>query len=267
MYRIPINVALFAFSLAWSVAPPAAAHEFWLEPADYTPKTGTNVPIAIRVGMDFKGNSYPFVHDEFKRFVVIDRRSEKPVKGVDGDDPALAMKFSSPGLVVFAHYSTPEVTVFDDWAKFQLYLQVEGLEQNEPLHLQAGKPMVAIRESYSRCAKLLLGVGDGAGQDRLTGMPLELVAERNPYRLPDGEPLPVRLYYEGKPIKDVQITAFSKADPENKQKVRTDSEGRAKIALNNKGPWLLNAVHLMEPARGENVHWTSLWASMTFARP
>jgi len=230
------------------------------------PSAGQDVAISLRVGMDFKGNSFPFVREHFRRFAVIDRNGERSVKGIDGDDPALKTKFSRSGLAIFAYHSTPSTTTFDDWAEFEAYLQVEGLEWIKPVHVKFGKPTTGIKESYSRCAKLLLNVGAGPGQDRFTGMPLELVAERNPNEVSEGESLPVRLYYNGKPINDVQITAFSKGEPGNKQKVRTDEHGRAQIMLNSEGPWLLNAVHMIEPPRGDPAHWTSLWASMTLAR-
>ena len=246
---------------------PATAHEFWLEPETYTPRPGQSVPISIRIGQDFKGDSYPFIRGEFKRFVVIDAKGEKPVKGIDGDDPAVKMPFGLPGLSVLAHYSTPEPLVFQEWEKFESYLQTEGLEHIVALHRQQGKPTTGIREIYSRCAKLLMNVQGAGGADRLTGMPLELVAERNPYELGKDELLPLRLFFNGKPSAGILITAFSRADTTNRQRVRTDAEGRARIALPAAGPWLINAVHMLEPTAREKAHWMSLWASMTFARP
>ena len=246
---------------------PAVAHEFWLEPETYTPAKGQAVPISIRIGQDFKGDSYPYIRGEFKRFVVIDAKGEKPVKGIDGDDPAVKMTFAQPGLTVFAHYSTPEPLVFQEWEKFESYIQTEGLEHIVALHRQQGKPTTGIREIYSRCAKLLMNVQGAGGEDRLTGMPLELVAERNPYELGKDELLPLRLFFNGKPIAGIQITAFARADTTDRRRVRTDAEGRARIAVPASGPWLINAVHMLEPTAREKAHWTSLWASMTFARP
>lgn len=244
----------------------AAAHEFWLEPANYVPKSGETVPIKIVIGQNFKGNSYPFIREEYKKFVAIDAAGEKPVKGVDGDDPAIKPKFTVPGLVVFAHYSTPEPLEFETWEKFESYLKMEGLDHIASQHKQQSKPATGIKETYSRCAKLLMNVGKPGGSDRLTGMPLELVAERNPYELQAGETLPVRLFFNGKPIQGIQVTAFTKSDPDKRQHVRTDADGRAAIVLNSSGPWLLNAVHMMEPGPQEKAHWSSLWASLTFAR-
>ncbi|MBI4274984.1 MAG: DUF4198 domain-containing protein, partial [Rhizobiales bacterium] len=192
---------------------------------------------------------------------------EKPVKGVDGDDPAVVMKFTNPGLIVMAHYSTPEKLSFETWEKFEAYLELEGLQRIAPVHRSAGKPITGIKELYSRCAKLLIDVGGGSkGEDRATGMPLEIVALRNPYSLAAGEQLPVRILHEGKPIEGIQITAIAKAEPDKRNNFRTDADGRASIAVPLSGPWLLNAVHMLEPKPGEDAHWTSLWASMTFLR-
>jgi hypothetical protein len=244
---------------------PATAHEYWLEPADFMPQAGKSVAVRIHVGQNFNANSFPYLRDEYQKFVVAEGRGERPVKATDGDDP-LVVKLTGSGLAIVAGYTVPETLNFDTWEKFEAYLEFEGLQHIAPKHRAQGKPMTGIIEHYVRCAKLLLNVGGGAGDDRAIGMPLELIAERNPYRLAPGEMLPVRLLFNGKPIAGVQISAFNKSDPENRGHVRTDAEGRARIALPAAGPWLVNAVHMVEstiPA----AHWMSWWASMTFARP
>ena len=173
--RRRVAVAVCAFVVA---ASPAATHEFWLDPADYRPAPSQSVPISIRIGQNFKGNSFPYLREETRRFVVVDARGERPVKGVDGDDPAVTLKFAAPGLAVLAHYSTAETLTFETWDKFDAYLQLEGLEHIAGLHRAQGKPPTGIVETYSRCAKLLVGVGGAGGADRATGMPRELVAEK-----------------------------------------------------------------------------------------
>ena len=258
-------MAVLALCVAIS---PAAAHEFWLEPDSYTPETGKPVAFSHYVGQSFKGESYPFLQDWIERYVVADARGERPVKGVAGDDPAARLTFQRAGLKILAYHGAPDSLSFDTWEKFEAYLKKEGLEHIGPLHRAEGKPETAIRELYSRCAKTLVQVGASrGGEDRAVGLPLELVTERNPYSLAAGEALPVRLLYKGKPIAGVTIKVFSKADPENPRRLRTDAHGRARIALPHPGAYLLNAVHMTAPAVTDDAHWTSLWASLTFRRP
>ena len=55
------------------------------------------------------------------------------------------------------------------------------LVQFLPDHRAANKPMKEIEERYYWAAKLLFDIGGtGQGEDSSTGMPHELVAERNP---------------------------------------------------------------------------------------
>ena len=261
-------VKIIGLGLAIIAAGPrtAAAHEFWLEPSTYTPRPGAKVAVSIRIGQRFKGDSHPFLREDFKTFTLTHGATVTPVKGTDGDDPAVVTKFDRDGLYIMAHYSTPETLTFKNLDDFDVYLKFEGLGDVLDRHRRRGLPETGVVEVYSRCAKLLAGVGGARGEDRFTGMPLELVAERNPYELAPGEPLPVRLLRDGKPAADVQIGAIPKAEPDQRVTVRTDANGRARIELTRPGPWLLNAVVMEEPRNGEKAHWVSLWASMTFAR-
>jgi hypothetical protein len=250
---------------------PLAAHEFWLEVTDYKPDTGDVVAVTHFVGENFKGESFPYVRGWFQKYVIADAKQTRDAKGVDGNDPALKLTLEEPGLTILAYQSNPNAITFKSWPKFQKYLKDEGLERFEALHRSSGKPLTQIQEYYTRCAKALIGVAGGKGEDRAIGLPLELVALRNPYNLSAGDRLPVRVLFQGKPVGGVLIKAFNKDTPTKPLRIRTDTEGRAEIPLRAPGVYLLNAVHMMEPTgidvKGQTYQWQSLWASLTFALP
>jgi len=247
----------------------ANAHEFWLEPSTYAPKAKEEVGILMKVGQRFSGALYPYLSERFFKFTAGQNGAAKTVEGLDGDDdPAVTMAFPDERLAILAYHSKSFDLNYEKMAKFEKFLGNTGLDNILTRHRAAGKPETGIDERYYRAAKLLLNVGGkAAGEDRFTGMPLELVAERNPYGLATGEELPVRLLYEGKPIEGILIIAFEKSNPEATQKRRTDKDGRAMIPLPASGAWLLNAVHMIDATPDDGVHWISLWASMTFERP
>lgn len=249
--------------LAW----PAVAHEFWLETTDYSPPARATAPVTIHVGQFFKGSSFPYLDDEFVRFSLHAKGRAQEIKGLNGDLPAAKIALSEPGLAIVVYHSKPLDLTFKEWEKFDAYIQEQGIRGILPRHDSGEKPRTGIKELYERDAKLLIGAGAAEGQDQLTGLPLELVAERNPYRLGPDEALPVRLYFRGTPLADVQVTAFSKSDPKQPKKFRTDSSGRATVPLPHAGPWLLNAVHMIDPPKGQDAHWYSYWASLVFSRP
>lgn len=244
------------------------AHEFWLDPVQFTPKTGATVPVVFRIGQNFQGGTYPYVRSLDRRFSVIDGRGERKVKTLDGDDPAAEIKFTEPGLAVIVHQRAAEDLVIETFARFEEILAIEGLEHIGPEHRRLGRPMVNIRELYARCAKALVNVGGGtSGNDRAIGMPLELIAEKNPYTLPAPSLLPVRLLYNGKPIAGVLVKSFTQNDTGPPRLIRTDADGRAMIDVSKPGEHLISAVHMVAAAPADNAEWSSLWASLTFARP
>ncbi len=245
---------------------PAAAHEFWLRPDNFRPAPGDKVEINHINGQFFKGDALPFLGVWHSRYVVADAGGERLVEGDDGNLPAVTTRFDSPGLRIFGYLSTLNDITFDDWETFEKYLRFVGLVHIVERHLNQGKPKTGVRELYTRCAKLLLGVGAGNGADRALGLPLELIAERNPYTLKPGDALPVRLLYKGKPIAGVTVTAFSDADPKNPVKTKTDADGRALISLPAPGAYMLNAVHMFDANPEDEAHWKSYWSSMTFER-
>ncbi len=262
---------LRALSVAFTLgASPTTAisHEFWIDPVQSTPKVGATVPVVFRIGQDFKGNTYPFVRALSERFVVRDGRGERPVKTLDGDDPAADITFASPGLAIIAHQRKPEDVVFETFAKFEENLVYEGLEAFVSVHRRLGKPMSGIRELYARCAKALVSVGGvTSGSDRAVGLPLELVAEKNPYGLNAGDVLPVRLVYNGKPIAGALVKTFNRDAAGSPRLARTDADGRVTVTLSHRGEYLVSAVHMIEPPSGTKADWVSFWASLTFTRP
>ncbi len=245
----------------------AHAHEFWLEPDNYRPQLAAPVGVSHFVGQNFKGESYPFVQNWFRRYVVADAAGERPVEGVEGDDPAVTLTFTAPGLKILAHHSTPSVLTMEKFAKFESYLREVGRSGIAVLHREQGKPETGIRERYARCAKALISVEGGGGDDRAVGMPLELVAERNPYALAPGAPLPVRLLLRGAPLGNAPIMVFTKGHTDGPVPATTDAEGRAMVPVGAAGIYLLNAVYVEAAEADDDVHWSSLWASLTFARP
>lgn len=266
--RSRLCTILFALVASWQLATQSSAHEFWLDPVEFTPKPGATVPIVHRIGQNFLGDTYPFVRSLSRRFSVVDQRGERSIKVIDGDDPAAEVRFATPGLSIIVYQRIAESITFKTWEQFEENLKYEGLEWVIDAHRRTAKPMKDIRELYARCAKSLLQVGtEVSGSDRPVGLPLEIITERNPYSLAPGAKLPVRVLHQGKPITGILVKSFNVADKQGPRLARTDADGRVEVEVPEPGEVLISAVHMLHPARGEPAEWSSLWASLTFKRP
>ena len=246
---------------------PANAHEFWLDPVDFTPKKGAEVPIVHRTGVNFLGDSFPFVRSVSERFAVIDARGERSIKAVEGDDPAADVKLPNAGLAIIAYQRARDNLVHPTIETFAEILAVEGLGHIADQHRTAGLPLTGIRESYARYAKSLLMVGHGKGSDRAVGLPFEIVIDGNPYDLVPNAPLKVQVLHQGRPVENVLVKAFSRVAEKSPRQSRTDAEGRVQLDGVPAGEVLVSAVMMVRSENTSVSDWFSLWATVTFKRP
>ena len=248
-------------------ARPAIAHEFWIEPESFRPAPGAKVPVRLVVGQYFKGESMPYLTQNFPGFSYADARGTANIRSVLGDEPAATLTIRAPGRLWIVLRSGYFDLTYDKPDEFDTFLAYEGITGLVPPD-QRGR--VPVTETYSRCAKSLLTVGKpepGSVPDRAFGLPLELVAETDPYSGKAGE-FRVKLLYRGAPLPGALVTAFNKAVPGKRlAEVRTDASGRAQLTLDRKGIWLLNTVHLLPASKNSGAQWETLWASLTFEIP
>lgn len=232
---------------------PLVAHDFWIEPTTFFPALGQTVGAKLRVGQDLVGDPVGRSAELIKEFVAVDSAGRRPLMGREGRDPAGLARIDNGGLTIIGYNSNASHLELPA-EKFNAYLKEEGLRV-------APVSKSPVKDAFHRCAKALIQTGAG-GADRALGFPLEVVAEKNPYTLGPGGELPVRLIYEGKPLAGALVVAFNKMNPDEKQSVRSDAQGRARFRVDGNGMWLVKAVHIV-PAGSD---WRSYWASLTFER-
>jgi uncharacterized GH25 family protein len=257
-------VACFCWALILATQP-ARAHDFWIEPDNFSPDPGAAVAVSLREGMEFKGNSLPYVNDWFSDFSKVDAGGRTDVISIMGDDPAAQLNMKT-GALLLGYRSNRNYTELDA-AKFNNYLKDEGIEFIRAERIANNQDDQPAREYFVRCAKALLqsGRADDDVYGTELGYILELVALNDPYSLSVGDELGFRLMYRGEPAGNLLVQAFTRADPKIKQRVRTDEEGFAKIQLTEAGIWMVKAVNIQPIIGDPKADWQSYWASYVFA--
>lgn len=263
---LALMMALLAAFCVLQVAP-VRAHEFWIEPESFRPAPGAKVPVRLVVGQYFKGESMPYLTQNFPAFTYADARGSANIHSVLGDDPAATLTIRAPGRLWIVLRSGYFDLTYDKPGEFNTFLAYEGIAGLVP---PGERGRVPVTETYSRSAKSLLAAGKpepGSVPDRAFGLPLEFVAETDPYSGKTGE-FRVKLLFRGAPLPGALVTAFNKAVPGKRlAEVRTDASGRAQLKLDRKGIWLLNSVHLLPASKSSGAQWETLWASLTFEIP
>lgn len=261
----PLKRALSLTALLALGGTAVAAHDMWIEPSGYRPVIGRTVGFRLRVGQDFQGDPLPRDPNLIQQFIAVDGTTTTQVVGRDGADPAGLMRVAARGLLVVGYHSKPSPVVLPA-TKFNTYLSEEGLDAIAALRAKKGETNAEARETFVRCAKslLLAGPPDAAQQDRVLGLPLELVADRNPYMVTAGQGLGVRLLYRDQPLAGALVVALNQRDPMARIAARSDKAGHVTLKLTEAGPWLIKAVHMIPAPAGSDSQWASYWASLTF---
>jgi hypothetical protein len=244
------------------------AHDFWIEPDSFRPAQNSPVEIRLREGMDFKGNTLPYIPEWFSDFSQSSTAGREAIESTPGDDPAAILRAPEGPLLV--GYLSNRAFVELPAEKFNGYLEEEGMEFIRKERIARGEDDKPALEYFVRCAKTLLQtgpVGDDQVYGNTLGYTLELTPLSNPYLLEAGDSLTFRLVYRGKPASNLLVQAFTAANPTARQRIRTDDNGEAVVKLTEPGIWMVKAVNIQPIIADPKAKWQSYWASFLFELP
>jgi cobalt/nickel transport protein len=255
-------------------APAVMAHEFWIEPLQYQIDNGGTLEAEFKNGQEFKGNTLSFFDRNSQLFEMSANAERITLTPRLGDNPAL--NITAPArdtLVTIVHETTPALVTYSEWAKFLKFAEHKDFKQAAKDHLAAGWSDVKFKESYTRHAKALIGVGTGDGADEKLGLETEFVALSNPYEPTFDNKMKVSLYFKGARRQDAQVEVFDRAHDDTVTVTlhRTDANGEAIIPVTPGHTYLFDAV-VLRPFDGATSDegatvWQTYWAALTFQVP
>lgn len=253
-----------------TLAGPVAAHDFWLQPKGFQFPAPAVAPFVVLVGHGparerWAGDPARVL---FLRSIgpdgVKDHRSDLLVNaGSNG-----AFHFGPAGTYVVAMQTTPAESDLPA-LRYNSYATEEGLTPALDRRTRTGQTGANGREVYSRRVKALIQVGaTGAPQPQVTrriGLSLEIVPERDPYLLKAGQNLPVRVFFEGRPLVGalVKLTNLD-FDTRPVEMHRSDAAGRASFNVPGHGAWLVNVIWTKPIAGNPKADFETTFSSLTF---
>ena len=242
----------------------AAAHYTYIMPASFKVAAGDEILVGFHSG------------DGFPESTTILKRLQEPTVRTEGSATKIGA-VREEGKRLVASVAIPSashvvVTAVNAAAveqmkgpSFEKYLAEEGLEEIIRERASRGETEALGKERYTMFAKALLSTGaPGDGFAVVAGLPIEIVPEKDPYRLQPGDPLPVRVLLKGKAVAGVRVMAATEgAEPHVIG--RTDAQGKLSIPV-SRGKWRLHTI-AMERVTDSAVDWESFWATLTFEVP
>ena len=233
------------------------AHDTYLMPSKFVVTPGKPLLVSIHNGDSFPASEHATDPSRLITSLKDLRMAGRATLGI--------AHISERGAHYLSAETRPKLIVIEP-AKFEAYLQEEGLQHISAARKHNGQTGATGREVYAKFAKALVTVGaSNAGYARPVGQTFEIVPQADPSTLKAGSMLPVIVLFRGKPIPNIQLERASVCEGMSDRKVvgRTDREGSLSILVDSPGGWRLHAVH-MQPSARPDADWESYWASLTF---
>lgn len=259
----------------------AAAHDFWIQPDQFflagAADSAATLMLRLDVGHGPERQQSAIAAARIKRFdrltpdgQVLDiRASVRPEQGA-GPQPLPA---GQPGMHLLVLESDDQARSYLPAGRFNAYLRDEGLALALSHRIAQRRMDDDGAERYSRVAKALIEVGTpGAGEQRqstaVLGLPLELVLERSPSLASPDAVLPVRVWYEGRPLAGALVKLTNLAHDAAPVEVRlTGVDGRVNFTMPRRGSCLMTVTWTKPVQRGDGIDFDTVFSSLSFGVP
>ena len=255
-----------------ATVPPAWAHDFWIQPKTFATTPLTPVAISLLVGHGPARQNWGAALNRITVFKTIGPGGtvdEKPALHPGTGTAVANLTFTSAGT----HMIVLETSVADSELpsiRFNAYAKDEGLTAAINARAAAQRSDKPGREIYSRRTKALLHVGTPSQLNASyvttpVGLSLEVVPERDPYSLSVGEPLPVRVLFNGKPLPGALVKLTSlEFDLRPVAMHLTDAAGRVMFNVPHVGTWLVNTIWSVPVSGNPKADFETTFSSLTF---
>lgn len=255
-----------------AVTTPVLAHDFWIQPTRFTLAEPGAVPVLLYVGHGAARERWGVSADRVVLFRtvgpdgMVDRMSTLTL---DGPRVDAVVPLSRPGAYLLAFQSKPAASELP-YLRFNQYLAEEGLTPIQANRKRTNTERSNGKEQYSRRAKSIVQVGpvDAASIARVTrpvGLSLEIVPERHPGTLKTGEALPVRVYYNRKPLAGALVKLTNLNDDDKPLKTqRTNAAGRTSFIVPRTGSWQFNVVWADVTTGNPAADYNTVFSSLSF---
>ncbi len=259
-----------AFLLLPALAAPAAAHDYWLQPATFFPRPGDKVAVRLLVGDRLEvEDERPFLKKPTLRFQLVSKKQtlDLAASTPEGGKPLAQVICATAG----AHWIVMDrdVAYITLPAKnFNSYLKEEGLAHIVAERKKAKEDDKDGRERYRRYLKCLLQAGDAADDawQKTFAQKLEIVPLANPVTLKVGDVLRVKVLFDDAPLANAPLFAHcEEKETLITQRLHTDKDGVAAVRLHLAAPYLVRLVHMRRCAGDARADWESFWSALTFA--
>lgn len=243
------------------------AHDVFLSAKPFVLDKPGSVTLSMYLAEAFPGEVIKWRADKTVRFWMIGPGTDVELTTKKETNPVI--EFKNIGTYVIGWNATPSYIEVEP-KLFNEYIEAEGYGNVIEIRKEQGKQDKPGREKYIRFLKCFVQVGSEKTNDysKTLSQKIELIPLANPYSVSVGSELGVRVLFDGKPLRDTRVMAtydtFSKEHDVYAHTVQTNSEGIARIPINQSGTWMIRTNHMIPLEEDPKADWESYWTNFSF---
>jgi uncharacterized GH25 family protein len=260
--KLQVTILLFCISALLS------AHEFWLQPEKFIYQRSEPINIKFNVGENFTGENWSGDTSKVQslRFYYADINDDltDAMGKSKGDSIQFALVDEGTAMITF---NSRNSYIELDSAKFNAYLQEDGLKEAIRYRKQNNESDSSGREYYQRSVKTILQVGtvyDSTSQQQ-TELPLDIVPQSNPYLIKNNKELTVKVFFKNLLLSNTLVKVWHrKKNKVTKEEYITNQDGEVSFDVERTGAWMVSCVKMIRVNDDPGAQWQSYWGSCTW---
>ncbi len=235
----------------------ALAHDMWLEMQDYTVNTGEALFLKLTSAHHFPARG------------VMDRDDLEEVYVLDGKGGRTDFK-ADAGVLLMTENAPKNVGTYLVVGKKKSGFSTKTTEGYKKGQTKKGLKNVIECTYSAKYAKAVVSVGAAGGDiyAKVLGHDLEIVPLADPGTLAQGDYLPVKVLFKGKPLPSAQIFAtymgFSTDKNTFAYATKTDKDGIARIKMIRYGVWLATTSYIGDYPDADECDQRKFSSALTF---
>ena len=250
-------------------------HEFWLSPQKYFFSIRETAHISFKVGENFNGENWKGNQKKVSHiwhYTPAKQMYELSTKLTDAVGDSLLLPLAEPGTHMITFQSNNSFIELPA-NSFNDYLKEDGLSEiaaYRSAHQQSSEPG---KEYYQRSVKTIIQVGEEPTNTCSipTGLPLDIIPQKNPYELPEGLTkkdlikVKFKVLFKEKPLQNALVKVWFRlpGKPVQKLEYLTDKGGWI-TTERHPGIFMVSCVHMEQHTADAVATWQSYWGSVTF---
>lgn len=245
-----MRAIILALLCLWAVSF-SEAQELWLRPDQYFYEPSQTAKVELLGGVDFIGDARPAKKDDVVSLSVVYAGKSTDIAGsfVSGDQPHFMSRVFGAGIYQFLMELKPGLTWMET-SRFNEFIKQYDLE-DIALRLD-GKDSVRLSLRQFLKAYVRVGKDFDRSQEKPTGLPLEIIPDKNPLVLEKGEKITFTILKDGKPAFGTRVRIWNRWNRRTTiQQIYAQQDGTVSTTISSPGDWMVSVAEVKPPGEGQ----------------